>query len=264
MKLSISNIAWSAEHDACMYRFLGEQGFSGLEIAPARVFPQEPYKHIKEAKAFAGMLQNSYGLSVSSIQSIWYGRTESIFGSDKDRAGLIEYTKKAIRFAEALSCANLVFGCPRNRNMPSPDMFPAAIAFFTAIARYACEHRRVIALEPNPPVYNTNFINTTEEAFELCNKINSVGLRVNIDLGTVLYNNENLNEIKSNIHLVHHIHISEPLLALIEKRTIHYELKNILNGTNYQGYVSIEMKNTGDIGIVKQAVRYIREVFFDL
>jgi sugar phosphate isomerase/epimerase len=247
-----------------MYRFLGEQGFSGLEIAPTRVFPQEPYEHIEEAESFAAMLHDSYGLSVSSMQSIWHGRTENIFGSNKDRAGLVEYTKKAIRFAEALSCANLVFGCPRNRNMPASDMLPAAIPFFTAIGRYAFEHHRVIALEPNPPVYNTNFINTTAEAFDLCGKINSPGLRVNIDLGTVLYNGENLYDIKSNIYLVHHIHISEPLLALIEKRTVHHELKNMLDSTDYRGYVSLEMKDTGDIENVKQAVRYIREVFLGL
>lgn len=39
MKLSISNIAWSAEHDAAMYKFLQQEGFSGLEIAPTRIFP---------------------------------------------------------------------------------------------------------------------------------------------------------------------------------------------------------------------------------
>jgi sugar phosphate isomerase/epimerase len=264
VKLSVSNIAWSAEHDAEMYRFLGEQGFSGLEIAPTRIFPQDPYEHIEEAKVFADMLRNSYGLSVSSMQSIWYGKTENIFASNEDRAELIEYTGKAIRFAETLSCANLVFGCPRNRNMPDPDMLPAAIEFFSAIGHYAFERHAVIALEANPPVYNTNFINTTGEAFDLCNKINSAGVRVNVDLGTVLYNNENLNDIKNNIHLVHHIHISEPLLVPVKKRTLHHELKTMLEGTNYRGYVSIEMKDTGDIEGVKQTVRYIREAFLDL
>jgi sugar phosphate isomerase/epimerase len=262
MKLSISNIAWSSEHDTEIYKFMNKYGFSGLEIAPTRVFPQNPYECNEAAAAFADMLQKNYGLSISSIQSIWYGRAENIFGQNADRAELNEYTRKAIRFAEALSCSNIVFGCPRNRNMPVPGMLPVAMDFLSIIAHYAVEHRTVIALEPNPSIYNTNFINTTEEAFGLCKKINSGGLFVNVDLGTILYNHENLDIIKDNIHLIHHIHISEPMLSIIEKRDIHHKLKIILDKVDYHGYVSIEMKNTGNIEIVKQTIRYIREVFF--
>jgi sugar phosphate isomerase/epimerase len=264
MKLSVSNIAWPNEHDTEMYEFLSEQGFRGLEIAPTRIFSSNPYEHIETAAVFANMLQNIYGLSVSSIQSIWYGRTENIFDSDKDRSELSGYTEKAIKFAEALSCSNIVFGCPRNRNMPAFDMLPAAMVFFDEIGRCALEHHAVIALEPNPAIYNTNFINTTKEAVDFCKKINNDGLRVNVDLGTVLYNQENINDIRDNIHLVHHIHISEPMLSVIEKRDIHFELKTMLDKTGYQGYVSIEMKDTGSIETLKQTIRYIRRIFLGL
>ena len=37
------------------------------------------------------------------MQSIFYGRTEKIFQSQKERKDLIEYTKKAIDFAEYIS-----------------------------------------------------------------------------------------------------------------------------------------------------------------
>ena len=50
MKLSISNIAWSTEHDNTMYQFLKDNGFDGLEIAPTRIFPEKPYEHLSEAK----------------------------------------------------------------------------------------------------------------------------------------------------------------------------------------------------------------------
>lgn len=38
MKLSISNIGWDAEQDEAVYRLMGAYGFSGLEIAPTRIF----------------------------------------------------------------------------------------------------------------------------------------------------------------------------------------------------------------------------------
>ena len=70
MKLSISNIAWRPQVDDEMYRFLQEYGYSGIEIAPTRLFPDAPYDHCGEAQAFAVWLKETYGLAVSSMQSI--------------------------------------------------------------------------------------------------------------------------------------------------------------------------------------------------
>ena len=78
MKYSISNIAWSAEHDKEMYAFLKEQSIEGVEIAPTRLFVK-PYDNLELAHEYAWMLKNKYGLTVSSMQSIWYGVKESIF-----------------------------------------------------------------------------------------------------------------------------------------------------------------------------------------
>ena len=80
MKLSISNIAWSSENDIEMYRFLQEMGFQGIEIAPTRVFPFSPYDNISDAKVWAETLQKKYSLLIPSMQSIWFGHSEKIFG----------------------------------------------------------------------------------------------------------------------------------------------------------------------------------------
>ena len=95
MRFAISNIAWKKEHDGEMYSFLQEQGIEGLEIAPTRIFPEEPYDKILEAGEWAKMLKEDYGLSIPSMQSIWFGRKEKIFSSQDEREILIQYTKKA-------------------------------------------------------------------------------------------------------------------------------------------------------------------------
>ncbi|MEZ4357083.1 MAG: sugar phosphate isomerase/epimerase family protein [Eubacteriales bacterium] len=256
MKLSCSNIAWGAENDAEMYAFLKEHGFYGLEIAPTRIFPENPYEHVHEAEVFRNYLHNEYGLSVPSMQSIWYGRTENIFASDEERSALIEYTKKAILFAKAVDCGNLVFGCPKNRNIPSEDLRYIALDFFNEIGTFATEHGTVIAIEPNPPIYNTNFINTTKEAYDICRKINNNGIRVNVDTGTIIANNESIDLIAENIDMVNHIHISEPMLVPLEKRELHKELARL----KYDNWISIEIKNSGNLDDIKKAVGYIREV----
>ena len=268
MKLSISNIAWPAEFDEDMYAFLQKNGFNGLEIAPTRIFPVSPYNNLAEARRFAISLKETYDLTIPSMQSIWFGITESIFGSDSDRAKLIDYTKKSIDFAAGLNCTNLVFGCPKNRAIPAgmSDNDYSAIAheFFTEIGSYAVACGVFLAIEPNPPIYNTNFINTTEEAFKICKKLNSTGIKANIDIGTLIYNNEDIEILKNNIGLINHVHISEPHLAPIEKRQLHIELLRMLKDLSYQNFISIEMSNNGDINTVKNAALYLKGLYDDI
>lgn len=261
MKLSISNIAWTAEYDNEMYAFLKEEGLRGLEIAPTRIFPKLPYSRLADAKKFAEELRTEYNLTVSSMQSIWYGRQEKIFGTPEERSALISYTKQAMNFAEALGCRNLVFGCPKNRITEQKSDWATAIAFFKELGSYALGKNAVLSMEANPVLYGTNFINTTQQAFELVRDVDCAGFRVNVDLGTILYNKENLAPIQQNMNLVNHIHISEPGLAAIQDRPIHRELAQILKDKDYQNFVSIEMKNTGNLQAVRKTVEYTKEVF---
>ena len=81
MKLSISNIAWIGEQDETVYDWMQNLGFSGLEIAPTRIFPERPYEHLEEAAEWAKKLKEERGFTVPSMQSIWFGRTERVFGT---------------------------------------------------------------------------------------------------------------------------------------------------------------------------------------
>jgi len=256
MKLSISNIAWKNPDDILMYKKLKSFGFQGLEIAPTRIFPENPYEHLDEAKDFALDLLEKYGLSISSMQSIWFGKNEEIFESEESRSNLLDYTKKAILFASALSCHNLVFGCPRNRNIQSLDQMGIAKDFFKELGDYAYEHGTVLALEPNPVIYNTNFINYTKEAFDFVKEVDSKGFLVNIDLGTIIYNEESLDTI--DLKYVNHIHISEPNMLKLEKRELHRQLFKKIIQENYKNYVSIEMKTQESIDDVLEIIEYVK------
>lgn len=261
MKLSISNIAWSAEHDEEMYAYLNEIGFNGLEIAPTRIFPENPYDKLLEAKDWAARLKAVYGLDISSMQSIWFGRDEKIFGTKKERKLLVEYTKKAILFAEAIGCNNLVFGCPKNRDTDDVSHnYPIAIEFFKEIGEYAHEHNTTIAIEPNPTIYNTRFINTTEQALELVNSVQSSGFLVNVDFGTILQNKEKIIIISENSELINHVHISEPYLEIIKEQPLHLVLKEILNKNGYKKYISIEMSKQ-ELSTIKNVVDYVKRIF---
>ena len=143
-KLSISNIGWAAENDAVVYEWMKKYGFSGLEIAPTRIFPEAPYDRNGAAKVWSENLKNEYGFQISSMQSIWFGKQEKLFGTPEERKILLDYTKKAIDFSAAIGCKNLVFGCPRNRYLPEGMNDDIAVSFFRELGNYAIEHGKKV------------------------------------------------------------------------------------------------------------------------
>ena len=257
MRLSISNIGWSEENDAAVYSIMKNNGFMGLEIAPTRIFPEQPYSKLDEARAWADKLKTEYGFVVPSMQSIWYGRSEKLFGTDEDRAALLDYTKKAIDFAEAVGCKNLVFGCPRNRSIPDGADENIAIRFFKEVGDYAVEHGTVVGMEANPPIYNTNFINDTASAMELIERVNSDGFKLNLDIGTMIENDEDVSVLKGREQHINHVHVSEPGLKPIEERKLHHDIFGLLKAYGYTGFVSIEVGRQDDIKNLEMMMMYL-------
>ena len=261
IKYAISNIAWDGANDHMVYEMMGQYGFTGLEIAPTRIFPSNPYDKLEEAYNWKQNIKNKYGFSVPSMQSIWYGRKENIFCNSEDRATLIDYTKKAVDFAARIGCRNLVFGCPRNRNMPEDADRNVAFSFFREIGEYANYKGCVIGLEANPPIYNTNFLNDTLSVVKLIEEIGNKGLGLNLDMGTMIENKETLDIMERCVPYISHVHISEPGLKQIQKREMHKQVYSALNADGYDGYISVEMGKTEDISVIDSVMRYVKETF---
>lgn len=90
--------------------------------------------------------------------------------------------------------------------------------------------------------------------------MNSPGFRLNLDVGEMIYNDEDVLTICDAIELINHVHISEPGLKMIQKRAIHKELRNLLTG-NYNNFISIEMSKDAGIEMLVQSMGYIGELF---
>lgn len=263
--MSISNIAWTSEQETEVYSLMEEYGFKGLEIAPTRVFPETPYERTQEAALWAKDLREKYGFVIPSIQSIWFGRKEHVFGTEEERQNLLAYTKKAIDFAAVVGSRNLVFGCPGNRSIPEGiDAGMAAEisnAFFRELGAYAAAHKTAIGMEANPPVYHTNYINDTSAALALIEEVASPGFCLNLDTGTMICNGESVEELRGRVKRISHVHISEPGLKMIERREVHQQLRNLLETEGYDGFVSVEMGKQEDLRVVESVMKYVREIF---
>lgn len=265
MRLAVSNIAWGAEHDDTVYRHMRWRGFAGLETAPTRLLrTKTPYaaREIGQALDIIDNLKTNYKLEPCSMQSILHGVADNIFQGEEQRLRLIGYLDKACAYGALTGFRNLVFGCPVNRNMSDPERdYPISVSFFRQLGRVAAAHGTIIAVEPVSPEYNTNFLNTVEQAIVFVREVDEPAIRINLDLGALITSGESLALVRPCLELVNHIHISEPGLAPICRRHLHAELAGMLVNGKYGGWVSIEMKTCEPISQVKGAIDYVAGLF---
>ena len=103
-------------------------------------------------------------------------------------------------------------------------------------------------------------MNYTEQAVEMAYKSSSEGIKVNVDLGTIIYNEEDVNYLKQIPEYINHVHISEPGLNPIQYRKLHNQLFDILSSIHYDKFISIEMCNKGDLDNVKSIINYVSKI----
>ncbi|MDR3599044.1 MAG: sugar phosphate isomerase/epimerase [Desulfosporosinus sp.] len=260
MELGISNIAWKSEDDHLVYHKMRAMGFTALEIAPTRWVDNHPYeqKNVLLAKKIMQDIQAEYHFHLSSMQSILFGVTDRIFYGDKERSSLLSYLHKAISYASEIGCKNIVFGCPKNRAIVNLEtQYEVGVKFFQQIAQFAAEKNVYFSIEANPAIYNTNYINTTQQAVQLIQRVNCQAFGLNLDLGTMIENKETIQDIKKYLKYINHIHISEPYLEVLQERLEHKELFRILKNSVYHKAVCIEMKLVHDVNKVLESMEYI-------
>ena len=67
MKLSVSNIGWKMEEDEYVYSLMKKYGYSGLEIAPTRIFPEAPYDCLVHERAVR------FNRFIHAVYLVWPG-----------------------------------------------------------------------------------------------------------------------------------------------------------------------------------------------
>ena len=94
----------------------------------------------------------------------------------------------------------------------------------------------------------------------MAREVNSKGFKVNVDLGTMIYQNENIELLNDNFELIHHVHISEPFLVAPTHEEFYYSVLKLLKERKYEHFASIEMKNTFGIMEVKKTIDSVKSL----
>jgi D-psicose/D-tagatose/L-ribulose 3-epimerase len=249
MKLSISNIAWNSEDNQGIAALLKSKNISAIDGAPGKFFEDLNFVSKIETQSVKSFW-NSRGFKIVGMQSLLYGTTGlNLFGNNETQDKMLAHLERVAELGSWLGLKYLTFGSPKNRDrseIADAKVMPIAVAFFQKLGIIAKKHSVVFCIEPNPTRYNCNFLTTTADTIEAIQMVGSDFIKLQLDLGAVSENSENLEDIlKYFSHLIAHIHISEPGLVPIGDASFdHAHYGNLLNQYLPHKTATIEMVAT--------------------
>ncbi len=136
-----------------------------------------------------------------------------------------------------------------------------AVPFFQVLGRIAADLGVIICLEPNPPVYGTNFMTNAAETSHIVRLVGHPSIQMQFDTGAIALNGEDPEKIISEHgSIIKHVHVSEPQLITIGRaHTDHMLIGSALNQHLGKCIATIEMvatKNEPHLSTVEEALRY--------
>jgi D-psicose/D-tagatose/L-ribulose 3-epimerase len=249
MRLAISNIAWDTEEDSDTAALLRKYDIDAIDIAPGKYFPH-PLKassnQIRKVRAW----WVDQGVEITGMQSLLFGTSGfNVFGDTGTQEKMLEHLYAICRIGGELGATRIVFGSPRNRdrqNLSDETSQTVASEFFRKLGDRAEACGVMVCLEPNPPVYGSNFMINSFETERMVRLINHPAIRMQFDTGSVLINQEDPQAVLSSASpLIGHIHLSEPqLVPLGDSGLSHAAMAKSLHHWLPQALATIEMVAT--------------------
>ncbi len=261
MRLSISNIAWDPQDDEAMAKLLKSLGIANIDIAPGKYF-----KNFQQTTTAEILLVkkwwNDRGIDIVGMQALLFG-TEGLNLFSSTAHKMREHLQEVMRIAGELGATQLVFGSPKNRDrsgLTDLETQKKADDFFSQLADYAKDKGVVLNLETNPTAYQCNFMTSMDETAAVVRRINHPSLRLQLDTGAMLMNQESEMLILKHAPIIGHIHLSEPhLKPLGSMNSDHAKLAQQFSVFAKEKIATIEMvKPTEILEPLKQIEKSLR------
>jgi len=239
MNLCVSNIGWKQKNNEAVYKLLNNLRIPGIDIAPTLF--KDNIEEIDTDALLNKMTQ--FNLKIIGIQSLLYTCPQvSLFDGEEEKQIILKHLHKCFNFAKKIHVKKLIFGSPKNRFIKNTNTFNinSAVDVFKNISDIAAEYGCIICFEANPKEYGCNFITNNMDALVFIKNVNHSNFKLNLDLSTLILNNECLNSIlQENLNLIEHIHISSPFLKSILQLN-NNEVAATLKKFNYNKWVALE------------------------
>jgi len=244
MKLSVSNLAWLPEAEDEARRGLVRFGATGVEVAPTRLGAWDELSDERLKSYRRGC--SAMGLSVSSLQAIFFGKPEAqLLGDEPSFEHMREHFKRIVAIGHTLGAGPVVFGAPKSRlrlGRAPAEAFELASVRLSLMADLARDGDLTIAVEPVPTAYGGEFLNSFSEVQALVEAVAHPNLRPHLDVACVALGGDDIvKAVHTAASTLAHFHISETDLAGFESASVeHGRAAAALRAADYRGWVCIE------------------------
>jgi len=249
MKLSVSNIAWNIEEELEIFEWLHANGVSGIEMAPTKIWPAWQGASLDKAIKIKKEYERK-GFQIPALQAILFDKPDlQVFGSIESQSEMIQHFDKVASLAKGFGAEVLVFGSPRNRDLgqlSTEQAFIEGSNFFRRAGEVCDKWGVKLCLEPNPAIYNCNFMTHWYEILEMVNTVSHTAVCVHLDAACISLEGDDVVEaIEKCAKKITHFHVTEPSLGDFSAPSLdHATIGKALKDINYDGWLSIEMRRS--------------------
>lgn len=261
INLCVSNICVNKISQLQLSSILKLYGIKKIQIAPTKLI-----KSWDDLETLDLSLYKDIGLNVYAFQSITYTLNHLNIFDFNTQEYLYQHLIKIIDCAEKNNIKVLVFGCPRNRkvinkNLDNNKIF---IDFFRKIGNYLENKNVVICIENNSREYNCNFINTIKECSYLVRKINKKNIKMMVDIGNAIMENDEWYYLTEHMDIIYNIDIAHPFMNNFLKPHESNEIFNfVIKNNNYNKIINLEMliKNDNELEILCKSLNNFVNIY---
>ena len=267
-KFAISNIALTPLAHSDELQVLSELGFTGLEVAPSRVW-QDTWHGLTPAMVESYRRDvEAAGLNVLGLHSLLFDQKDlGLFSDAAGRARVLDYMTHLSAVCRDLGGHTLIWGAGRWRHGRSPDDADAyVIDFFQNLDVRIKEHGTCFCFEPLGPK-DSDFLNSVVDAKKLVETLALPSIGLHLDAKGIAENAEMTADIAElAIPYLKHIHVNEPGLGILGStgEIDHAGFAKILKNVGYDKFIAIEQRMldaTDALGPVRQAAAYLSSVY---
>jgi len=250
VKFSVSNIALTAYDHVSELERLPELGFSGLEVAPSRIW-RDTWHGLSTAEVadYRHRIEIA-GLAVVGLHSLFYDQPElGLFKEPALRAQSLDFLEHLSKVCRDLGGRTLIYGGGRKRgNVSADDARAEAVNFFGELCARVEDHGTCFCFEPLGP-NDTDFIHSALESLSIAEEVASPALRVQLDAKALFENEEaDIKTFRAVAPMLVHFHANEPGLGVLGASGDfdHTALGAMLREIGYDGHVSAEQRLLND------------------
>lgn len=271
MKFAICNELYESASFDEAFSHAAESGYTGIEIAPFTMADHVDQISERQCQAVRETAQQ-HGLEIVGLHWL-LAKTTGLHLTSNERSirnATAEYLKKLIRVCGHLGGSVMVFGSPQQRNLESGTSseqgFDRATEVINSLLPELEANQVTLALEPLGPDEG-NFLLTAADAVNLIERVNSLNVRLHLDVKAMSTEPTPIPEIiqQSKDHLVH-FHANDPNrqgpgMGTIDFRPIFAALQSI----NYENWVSVEVfdYSPGIDKLARGSLEYMKSIVRD-